>query len=166
MDCNIKYRGNNDREMQLILKRATELGWEHLVFNQTILAKQGQKIQIKPSNLIELNSYDFNSAIIRRNLVNSQNQETIKQYSRITLVVDDVIDIQQISASNDQLRQFDIVAVTPGNGKVLSHLCKSADVDLISIDFAHRVPFSLNKKVVSILKFYHFNFYNYSFLID
>ena len=71
----------------------------------------------------------------------------IKQYSRITVVVDELSEAQALHSSNDILNQFDIVAVTPGNQKVLALCCQQANVDIIAIDFRNR-SLNLNKKLL------------------
>ncbi len=63
--------------------------------------------------------------------------------------MDELVDCQSLTAGNEYLKTFDIVAVCPGNSKVFSYLCKTAEIDMISIDFTHKVPFTLNKKLVS-----------------
>ncbi len=73
----------------------------------------------------------------------------MKQYSRVTVVVDELSEAQALHSSNDILRQFDIVAVTPGNQKVLALCCQQADVDIITIDFRSK-SLSLNKKLLDV----------------
>ena len=92
-----------------------------------------------------------NRAIVDYSATNGSREPILRQYSRITLAIDDISDAQSIttSASNASLRSFDIVAVCPGTQQILSHLCKEADVDIISFDFTHRnTALSFNKKLV------------------
>ncbi len=71
--------------------------------------------------------------------------------SRITIAIDDMHDVQSltVTGANEHLKSFDIVAICPGTQQVLTHLCKESDVDIICIDFTHRLPFPLNKKLVT-----------------
>ena len=72
----------------------------------------------------------------------------IRQYSRLTIAIDDLSDAQILAAGSELLKPYDIIAATPGNIKVFSYLCKQADVDIIALDFTHRIPFAINKKSV------------------
>lgn len=74
----------------------------------------------------------------------------LRQFSRITISVDDVAEAQVLSSSQDMLTKFDIIAACPSNSKVLNYLCKQGDVDIISLDFTHRLQFPLNKKTVIV----------------
>ena len=73
----------------------------------------------------------------------------IKQYSRVTVVVDELSEAQALHSSNEILKQFDIVSVTPGNQKVFAMCCQQADVDIITIDFRSK-SLSLNKKLLDV----------------
>ena len=90
---------------------------------------------------------DFN------NKSESHLRQPIRQLNRITLTIDDVSEAQSltISSSNEKLKHFDIVAITPGTLPVFNFLCKDSDVDIIAMDFSHRNPFPLNKKTVNSL---------------
>lgn len=59
------------------------------------------------------------------------------------------MDAQCLTSSNPQLKVFDIVSVCPGNQKVFNYLCKTAEIDVICFDFTHRLPFNIDKKMVS-----------------
>ena len=83
---------------------------------------------------------------------------SFRQYTRLTYTVDEVSEAQCITSGNPTLQLFDLVAATPGNQKIFNYLCKTADVDIISLDFTHKIPFSIDKKVVSIV----FYLYEYS----
>jgi RNase P/RNase MRP subunit p30 len=71
--------------------------------------------------------------------------------SRITIAIDDMHDVQSltVTSSNEYLKSFDIIAICPGTQQILTHLCKESDVDIICLDFTHRLTFSLNKKLVT-----------------
>jgi ribonuclease P/MRP protein subunit RPP1 len=58
------------------------------------------------------------------------------------------VDAQSLTIGNETLKNFDIIAVCPGNIKVFAYLCKTAEIDIISLDFTHRLPFGLNKKLI------------------
>ena len=74
--------------------------------------------------------------------------DNFRQLSRITVSVEDVSEAQQLTVTNDTLKQFDIVAATPSNNKAFAYLCKQSDIDIIALDFTHRQSFPINKKLV------------------
>jgi ribonuclease P/MRP protein subunit RPP1 len=75
---------------------------------------------------------------------------SLRQFSRLTINIEELSDAQGLS-SNDSLKRFDILAVSTTNLKVFVYLCKTADIDIISLDFTQRIHFSMNKKLVSRL---------------
>ena len=70
--------------------------------------------------------------------------------SRITITIDDIIEAQNLTSGNETFKDFDIVAVCPGNVEVFIYLCKHAEVDIICLD-TNRKSFSPDKKVVIII---------------
>lgn len=83
----------------------------------------------------------------RRRVVTSSPAQ-LRQYSRLTISVEEIAEAQILSSPNDALSRFDIIAACPANSKVLGHLCRQGDIDIISLDFTHRLQFPLNKKMV------------------
>lgn len=150
MDLNIRTKASSDaRERTNLLKKVLELGWEGIAWNQIVLAKASQRNQARPKEPIVLTTVEAQEIMKSRSLITSNSTYTpINQYNRITLLVDDIADAQNITANNDHLRSFDIVAVQPGNAKVLAHICKSCDVDIICFDFTKRISFQVSKKLV------------------
>jgi hypothetical protein len=71
----------------------------------------------------------------------------IRQYSRLTVAVDDLIGAQALHINNEVLKPFDLIAAIPNDPKTFAYLCQQADIDIISIDFCRR-SFPLNKKMV------------------
>ena len=59
-------------------------------------------------------------------------------------------DANAISTGNDAIRAFDVVAIVPGNQKIFAYACQTAEVDIISLDLTHRLPFALNKKLIDV----------------
>lgn len=152
MDLNIRSKASSSdvRERSNLLKRALELGWEGIAWNQIVLAKSSQRSQVRPKEPIVLTTIEATEVMRSRSLITNSSEYTpINQYNRITLLVDDIADAQNITANNDQLRAFDIVAAMPGNQKALAHICKNCDVDIICFDFTKRISFQVNKKLVS-----------------
>jgi len=147
MDLNLKVRANNEKESLQISRRLIELGWETSAWNQSCLASSIHR-GLKLIDPVDIPLHETNLALKQRALVEKSANLNYKQLNRMSIVLDDVADAQSITAMQDQLKQFDLLAAVPGNGKAFTYICKEADIDIISIDFTRRVSFSLNKKMV------------------
>ncbi|CAN6655108.1 ribonuclease P/MRP protein subunit Rpp1p [Trichomonascus vanleenenianus] len=66
-------------------------------------------------------------------------------YTRVTVVLDDSTQNQNFQ---HVFSMFDIVAVRPHTEKALQSAATALDIDLISLDMAHRLPFFLKFKTV------------------
>jgi RNase P/RNase MRP subunit p30 len=64
------------------------------------------------------------------------------------VIVNDVVDAQALVANNEILRRFDIVAARTNDAKCFEHLCRYADVDVISPDFSRMLNFGADKKLL------------------
>jgi RNase P/RNase MRP subunit p30 len=160
MDLNVRIKSSTEvHERTSIVKRLAELGWNAIAWNQVVLASSPQRQHIKPKDAVSLSTVEVREVLKYRSLISTDSFAFVSQYNRITLIVDDVIDAQNITANNEHLKGFDIVAVIPGNAKVLAYLCKTADVDLICFDFTRRIPFQINKKMVR----FHSSFFMFTY---
>ena len=136
------------------------VGWTSLAWNTVSSGKLNQatplpKVAIEYRNLAQTNQRRLISGATSSPIESVSTSSgavaptSFQQYSRITLPIDDMTEAQRLNATNPVLSQFDIVAVVPTNFKMFSYCCKTADIDMISIDFTHRVPYALDKKIVS-----------------
>ncbi len=182
IDLNLRPRATKPRDRQAFLQRAIELGWDHVAWNTTVNGKIGTE---KPLQVVELDTRLTRSALRQRVLVstlqsflpkpsnmefNCQNGNVddnislkeidmhIKQLSRVTIVLEDPLDVHSLGASNEALHAFDLVAVRPTTARALTAICQSADVDIICFDISKKLPFPLNRKVFAeaALKGVHF----------
>jgi RNase P/RNase MRP subunit p30 len=115
-----------------------QLGWSVVAWNSSVFGKLSPATT-KPHVPVVLDSTRAADA--------TQSTIELRQYTRVTVSVDELVEAQALHVNNETLRQFDIVAAAPGNQRVLAYLCQQADIDIISIDFAHH-SFSLNKKML------------------
>ncbi|KAF9337352.1 hypothetical protein BG006_005159 [Podila minutissima] len=74
----------------------------------------------------------------------------LKQFSRLTLVVDDVSQNYGLNANNPSVLSYDILAVQPTNEKLFQAACGTFEVDIISLDMAARLPFYLKHSTVGL----------------
>jgi ribonuclease P/MRP protein subunit RPP1 len=72
----------------------------------------------------------------------------LRQLNRLSVTLDDLADAQSLTIGNEVVQMFDVIAATPGNAKVFAYLCKTADIDIITLDLGRRIPFQLNKKLI------------------
>lgn len=160
-DLSVRAKSSSrDRDRQYLVKRALELGWDCIVWNTTLggkLSAASAAQQCRPVAPVELDAMQRRDVFLHRSLVKadlnlSPDAEAatlhLRQLTRLSATFDDLADAQALSIGNEIVRQFDIIAASPGNAKVFSHLCKTADIDIISLDLTRRLPFQLNKKLI------------------
>ena len=159
-DLNIRHKSVRSGEYRQITQRAWELGWNCIAWNTVSHGKAtapAVRTNVEKLDFKEQNEANFNRCLsgqgdIYQKWVNkrkkNENKEVLRQLQRITLTIGDIIDAQSLTSGNEVLKSFDIVAVRPENIKVFNYLCKTADIDVICLDFTHRLPFNLNKKVL------------------
>ena len=104
---------------------------------------------MKPLPPIIIDQHSLSSVRTHRTMaLGSAANTELRQFTRVTLVIDDIAEAHAI-AGYDWIKQFDIVAVCPGTVQVFAHFCRSSDIDIITFDFTHRIPFAINKKLVA-----------------
>ncbi|KAG0368339.1 RNase P subunit p30-domain-containing protein [Gamsiella multidivaricata] len=74
----------------------------------------------------------------------------LKQYSRLTLVVDDISQNYGLNTGNPGVSTYDIIAVQPTNEKLFQAACGTFEVDIISLDMSARLPFYLKHSTVGL----------------
>ena len=145
-----------EKDQQASVRRLLELGWEVVAWNVILSGRisVAHPGVVKPLASVELDTVQRREILPHCSLVNSRLELTsnptlqLRQLSRLSVLLDDIADAQALTIGNDIVRQFDIIAATPGNAKVFAHLCKNSDIEIISLDFSHRLPFQLNKKLI------------------
>jgi ribonuclease P/MRP protein subunit RPP1 len=67
----------------------------------------------------------------------------LRQYTRLTLVLDDPQQNYGINSGNEVVRSYDLLAVQPETEKMFISACTSLDVDIICFDLSGRIPFAI-----------------------
>lgn len=142
-DFNIPYpvQGNGKiNEEQLInlkkiLNMLQKFGYEAVAFNSTISGK----IPTNGSNPIQTIPVDT-----------SNNKKDIKQFSRLTIIINDASQNYALNSNNETISAYDIIAVQPQNEKIFQLACSVLDIDIISLDFSTRLPFYLKLPMVNL----------------
>ncbi|KAF9899879.1 hypothetical protein BX616_002797, partial [Lobosporangium transversale] len=107
------------------------LGYQAVAYNHEVTGKIGNN-HINP--ITKLNLPGIN----------------LKQYSRLTLVVDDVSQNYGLNTGNPTISSYDIIAVQPTNEKLFQAACGTFEVDIISLDMSARLPFYLKHSTVGL----------------
>ncbi len=97
---------------------------------------------------IQLEFLQKSNINVQRSLTPFPNRDEIRQFSRITVTVDELSDANSLTSGNEALKPFDIVSICPGNAKVFAFACQTAEIDIISFDFTHRIPYNISKKLL------------------
>ncbi|KAG0043761.1 hypothetical protein BGZ83_011059 [Gryganskiella cystojenkinii] len=74
----------------------------------------------------------------------------LKQYSRLTLVADDISQNYGFNTNNPAVSSYDILAVQPTSEKMFQAACQTFEVDIISLDMSARLPFYLKHSTVGL----------------
>lgn len=157
-DLCVNLKSSKEKDLKLAIKRVFELGWDCVAWTTSVNGRVTGN-HIKPVRNVIMEPIQRRDALELRSLTNSKSTITdVRQLNRITITVDDMMDAQMLTLGNTTLNSFDIIAVRPGNIKVMTHLCKTADIDIITLDFTHRLPFSINKKLLdeAVMRGIHF----------
>ncbi|KAK9835715.1 hypothetical protein WJX74_006544 [Apatococcus lobatus] len=79
--------------------------------------------------------------------------QDLKQLKRLTLSTDDPAAAAQAFAGGASSRAetagYDLLAVQPLSERLLQQACSSLQVDIVSLDMSHRLPFKLRPKVLA-----------------
>ena len=149
---------SSNKEQQALLKRMIELGWDCVAWNTKAMGISKAK-KTKPQQPVRLDYHVLKEALQYRLLTTSSSSISndnnmnidmnliIKQMTRITITIDDIIEAQNLTSGNETFKDFDIVAVCPGNIDVFTYLCKHAEVDIICLDY-NKKTFSPDKKTL------------------
>lgn len=147
IESNVRYKVTSKKENEDIIKNMIILGWDSIIWNNIVINKlTNQNYKLMREVLLE--PIEMKSCLKLRSIIKQDGILKIKQFNRITIIIDDVNDLQLLNNNNQLLKSYDIISVCPGNINVFALLCKTACIDIISIDFTHKVPFPLNKKLL------------------
>ena len=156
-DLRLDAAPSREKERFRMFTRSVELGWDCVAWNMKthgkVTASSGHSLKPFPNLIID--AVQMRELLKLRALVRGQEQwseskgahkgkqtvtKSIRQISRLSVALDEVIDAQTLTLGNEVLQKFEIIAATPGNAKVFAYLCNTAEVDLISLDFTHKLP--------------------------
>ncbi|OMO91387.1 hypothetical protein COLO4_18417 [Corchorus olitorius] len=136
-----------------IVIKAMELGYTGIAYNRTIKGVMSDRDRcsiplLTLSSLLKAAPFLSSSVNLHRDLLGVPRFSPFRQYTRLTVCVDNASQSQALNSGNPVLKTYDIVAVRPLNQITFDHACEKAEVDIISIDFSDRVPFRLKLPMV------------------
>jgi ribonuclease P/MRP protein subunit RPP1 len=141
-----------DTRVKLVVK-AMELGYSGIAFNRSVsgVISDSDRCTIPTlplQSLLEASPALAETVRFHREVLGVPVGETFKQYTRLTVGVESILQAAAISPLNPVLRGYDLVAVRPMDQQTFEHACKNLEVDLISIDFSQRLPFHTKSALV------------------
>lgn len=108
---------------------------------------------MKPHKPVEIDAAAFEAALVNRSMTSASRAmakpSELQQLSRITVGVEDLAEAQALASSSLALLRYDIVAACPRSLPALIHLCKTADIDIISLDLNHQMHFTVDPKLIA-----------------
>ncbi|KAL5082451.1 hypothetical protein RYX36_010872 [Vicia faba] len=135
--------------------KAVELGYTGIAYNRTMKGVMSDKhrCSISPLSLTTLlNIVPFlsSSAKLHRDLLGVQSSTPFRQYTRLTVCVENPLQGNALNDGNPILKSYDLVAVKPLNQTAFDIACERMAVDIISIDFSAKLPFRLKQSMVKM----------------
>uniref|UniRef100_A0ACD5WQQ2 Uncharacterized protein n=1 Tax=Avena sativa TaxID=4498 RepID=A0ACD5WQQ2_AVESA len=145
---------SNPNSRLLAAARALELGYAAVALDHPHRGLLADADRCRTAPFPVLSSLPLpSSASLHRSRNGSPTYEPFRQYTRITLSLDSIAAAASALAPSAArlLRTYDIVAVRPLNQATLDYLCQFAtEMDVISIDFSHKLPFRLKLAMVKL----------------
>uniref|UniRef100_A0A1J3CKF4 Ribonuclease P protein subunit p30 n=1 Tax=Noccaea caerulescens TaxID=107243 RepID=A0A1J3CKF4_NOCCA len=132
---------DNTLRVKLAMK-AMELGYVGIAHNHSIRGPMSDKDRctiplLTLGSLIKAAPRLVSSVGFHRDLLGVPRATPFRQYTRVTVLVENEAQRLSLNSGNQILKSYDVVAVTPLNQKTFEHACAKAEVDIISIDFSN-----------------------------
>ena len=140
-DLNVARLCNPHATEELLL-RAAKLGFGTVAVCKTFHVKKQKKKGPETEKLTPINWDDF---LGMKEL--KKTHAKLKLMSRLTVLLDDQSQVHQLSS--DAVQSFDILAVQPATEKLFQQACTTLEIDIISLDLTHRLPFLLKFPTVN-----------------
>ncbi|KAI3909896.1 hypothetical protein MKW98_012950 [Papaver atlanticum] len=146
--------GKKNTRLKIAVK-AMELGYSGVAYNRCMKGVMSDNdrctIYLFPlSSLLKASPTLSDSVKFHRELLKVPLNTPFRQYTRLTVTVENIVQAGVLNSGNPVLKTYDLVAVKPLNQTVFDHVCKVSEVDLIAIDFSERLPFRLKLPMVKV----------------
>ncbi|ERN15887.1 hypothetical protein AMTRI_Chr07g25490 [Amborella trichopoda] len=143
---------NTFTRVRLVVK-AMELGYTGIAYNRSIRGVMADthrcNIPLLPlKSLLQVAPALSQTVKFHREILGVSLNSPFRQYTRLTVAVDSLVQAATLNSGNPILKTYDLVAVQPLNQVTFDQACKQLEVDLISIDFNQKLPFRLKVPMV------------------
>ncbi|KAG9304642.1 hypothetical protein G9A89_020206 [Geosiphon pyriformis] len=147
-DLNLPYPNlssgtGHNLELRKSIDLLIKFGYQVVAFNHILTGKKSAKIT-NPIQKIETHEAPSSTATPSR----FQEKPSIQQMTRLTIIIDDPSQNYNLTASNQTLSTYDLLAVQPMNEKLFQAACSTYEIDIISLDMGTRLPFFLKHSTV------------------
>ncbi|XP_054800047.1 protein GAMETOPHYTE DEFECTIVE 1 [Prosopis cineraria] len=159
-DLNVPYlerlptdKATLERQRIKIVVKAMELGYTGIAYNRTIKGVMSDSHRcciplLTLSSLLKVAPSLSLSVKLHRDLLGIPSAAPFRQYTRLTVCVENSLQAQALNSGNPILKTYDLVAIRPLNQTVFDQACERMEVDIISIDFSGKLPFRLKQPMV------------------
>ncbi len=132
-DLSLGYEGVEDQTRREVVAMALQLGYTGVAANHMLtgIMADSDRSRIKPLELesvIAAAPGVAEAAKFHRKLLKVPAAQPFRQFSRITVVVEDTVQAAALNSANPVLRSYDIVAVRPKNQKAFNQACTHLEV--------------------------------------
>ncbi|KAF2075618.1 hypothetical protein CYY_003086 [Polysphondylium violaceum] len=127
-----------------ILLFMTKLGYDSVALTHTVDGK------ISPKDICKIQKIDFNDDDEKKNNNNNNSNEqglatssgwlkvgtskkSIKQYTRLEVVVKNNAELQMLNSNNPVVQSYDLISIIPTDINVFNAACNSTDIDIITL---------------------------------
>ncbi|KAJ8751298.1 hypothetical protein K2173_016480 [Erythroxylum novogranatense] len=154
-DLNVPYETSEASKTARIkiVTKAMELGYSGIAYNRTMKGVMSDQDRcsiplLSFSSLLSVAPSLASSVNFHRDLHGVPRVSPFRQYTRLTVCVDSPAQSHVLNSGNPVLKSYDLVAVRPLNQNAFDHACEKAEVHIISIDFAEKLPFRLKPHMI------------------
>lgn len=149
-DYNIDITNIRDKieQQRQLLYTCIQLGYTNIVYNTDVSNKLNNQlhinklkpIQINNNDLLQYNIYNYNTA---------KHIKHIKQYYRLTLIIDNPNELQQLNPQASHYKQllhsYDIISVQCNNEQCFVSATQCDYIDIITLDCNNKLPYYIKK---------------------
>ncbi|XP_023511957.1 uncharacterized protein LOC111776811 [Cucurbita pepo subsp. pepo] len=141
---------SSSRNRIRIVAKLMELGYSGIAYNRTIkgVMSDRDRCSIPLLNVSSLHSIlpSFSASVeFHRDLLGVPRSSRFRQYTRLTISVNSLHEVMAVNSDNLILKTYDLIAVKPLNQYSFEQACEKLEIDIIAIDFAEKLPFSLKQ---------------------
>lgn len=150
MDLDVSFLAKPDAQEQL-REAARALGYETLAWTREVQGRLGkQHVCQRPAPPPHASAPPA-AAPSDKLVLHAATPRQLRQLTRITLVVERLEQLQDVTESNPVLAGYDIVAIVPQSEEVLARCCVPpvvGAIDVISLPMEHRLAYNLNPQML------------------